>query len=105
MFEQLIVHQTHTWNTAFRGEYIFMEYLSQTANGVKENIRANESEMCEEEHAAPCRAAALSTLPWAGWGRTGRVNGLNSGAETRTAGGQAFLRKINSPGPNQDTLV
>lgn len=31
------------------------------------------------------------------------MNGLNSGAETRTAGGQAFLRKINSPGPNQDT--
>lgn len=66
MFEQLIVHQTHTWNTAFRGEYIFMEYLSQTANGVKENIRANESEMCEEEHAAPCRAGPQPSAPCPG---------------------------------------
>lgn len=43
-----------------------MEYLSQTANGVKENIRANESEMCEEEHAAPCRAVPQPSAPCPG---------------------------------------
>lgn len=75
------------------GENIYLWNIClKLLNRVKENIRANESEMCEEKYTSLCRtaasalavpappaalaagpgraaAAALSTLPWVGWGR------------------------------------
>lgn len=39
------------------GENIYLWSIClKLLNRVKENIRANESEMCEEEHTAPCHS-------------------------------------------------